>query len=242
MTKIILDACNNHLNNRDIIIQMIRTAAELGADYVKFQVFKADHLNKDYPNYKETYTNYKKLELTESDYSDLLVLCKMYGIKCMFTVFHKDFVDHLYNCGASYIKIASPEADNVELLKAIILKGFSEIFISCGMIDYNRIRFLRERTRTKLLYCVSMYPTHLKDIDFDEMRNFDGFSDHTIGIQAAKKAIDLDIGYIERHFTLGKYLPGKDHFFSSTPDEVKELIEYRDFKENIKNYKRRFKT
>jgi sialic acid synthase SpsE len=37
----------------------------------------------------------------------------------------------------------------------------------------------------------------LKDIDYNVMNGFAGFSDHTIGIEAAKKAMDIGIEYIE---------------------------------------------
>ena len=91
-----------------------------------------------------------------------------------------------------------------------------------------------------VLYCISKYPTEYEDIDFDKMQLFDGFSDHTVDLKASKKAIELGVEYIERHFTLGKFLPGKDHFLSSTPDEFKELAKHRNYISNCQTYKRRW--
>jgi sialic acid synthase SpsE len=109
------------------------------------------------------------------------------------------------------------------------------------MIGVKQEQYLRKIPKIKLLYCISKYPTMNEDVDFERMLYYDGFSDHTQGIEASKKAIDNDVSIIERHFTLGKYLPGRDHFLSSTPDEFKELVDYKNYKNKIKQFKTRWK-
>ena len=52
---------------------------------------------------------------------------------------------------------------------------------------------------------------------------YEGFSDHTIGIEAALVAVGRGARIIEKHFTLNKGLPGPDHICSATPDELAEL-------------------
>lgn len=230
-TKIIADACSNHLGDKRIIEQMIKSASECGVDFIKFQAFKADNLT---PEWMHRYDYYKSVELKDDDYPFIMDKCKQYGIKPMFTVFSVDMIPILLENGVQYCKIASPDADNIELIR-ICAKHFDEIIISTGMEFNNRYASF------KYLYCVSRYPAPIEDIDFDKMQLFDGFSDHTQGITAAKKAIELGMEYIERHFTLGKWLPGKDHFVSSTPDEFKELCDYRDYKEMIPKYKNRWR-
>ena len=130
------------------------------------------------------------------------------------------------------------QADKDELVD-YCLNHFDTVIISSGMIDLERARGLMDRG-AKVLYCVSKYPTYIYEIDFDKMQFMDGFSDHTIGIKSAKTAIELGVEYVERHYTLGKFLPGSDHFFSSTPDEFKELVEYCDYLQNCKMYKERW--
>ena len=46
-----------------------------------------------------------------------------------------------------------------------------------------------------------------------------GYSDHSIGCEAAILSIGLGAKIIEKHFTLDKKLSGPDHSASSTPDE-----------------------
>jgi sialic acid synthase SpsE len=234
MSKIIADACLNHLGNKQIIEHMIKSASECGVDFIKFQAFQTKHLNVDEPFWRDKYEYYNKLQLKDDDYKFIVDKCRQYKILPMFTVFHKEVIPILVDLDVFHCKIASPDADNYRLINECIL-SFDDVFISTGMgvpdFKYSAYYF----------YCVSRYPAPYSDIDFDKMPLFDGFSDHTENIISAKKAIDLGVKYIERHFTLGKYLPGNDHLFSSTPDEFKELCSYRDYKNKCKLYKKRWR-
>tara|TARA_Y100001960_G_scaffold92733_1_gene99925 strand:+ start:66 stop:275 length:210 start_codon:yes stop_codon:yes gene_type:complete len=53
--------------------------------------------------------------------------------------------------------------------------------------------------------------------------NYSGFSDHSLGIEAALVAVGRGAMIIEKHFTLNKGLPGPDHICSATPEELGEL-------------------
>lgn len=241
MTKIIADFCNNHLHNYKIIEEGIKQLAEVGVDYIKFQTFKADNLNKDYPNYQKMYETYKKMELTTDDHLFILDKCSKYGIKPLFTAFDIESAYLLSDIGMQEVKIASPDADNWELLD-LCSKLFQCMYISCGMISNASLNKVRNMYTDKhyFLYCISKYPTAYEDIDFDKMMLFDGFSDHSETIDASLKAIQLGVDIVERHLTLGKFLPGKDHKVASTPDEFKKLVDERNYIQACKNYKKRW--
>jgi N-acetylneuraminate synthase/N,N'-diacetyllegionaminate synthase len=89
-------------------------------------------------------------------------------------------------------------------------------------------------------YCVSHYPTLPEEINWDLLQMFDGFSDHTIGVNCAKKAVDFETKYIEKHFTLSRNLPGTDQQLSIEPHELLLLSEYIKNKEKEKMYKKRW--
>jgi N,N'-diacetyllegionaminate synthase len=240
MSKIISDYCCNHLGDKRLIEEGIKQASLAGVDIIKFQSFNADNLNKNWPDYQKSYEYYKSVELSREDHFFIIDKCKEYGIEPLFTAFDLDSANLLHTIGQKKVKIASPDADNWELLETCD-RLFDVMFISCGMISNTNLRRLREMyKRHTLFYCVSKYPTAYDDIDFDKMVLFDGFSDHTEDINAAKKAIEMGIQYIERHFTLGKYLPGKDHKISSTPDEFRKLVEHRDYIKKCKQFKTRW--
>lgn len=227
------------------MLHMISLLANAKVDYAKFQAFKSSKLNKNYPDYALNYEYYKKLELTEEDYDYIIFNCNFYGIKPLFTVFDTDSARELYNKGVEQVKIASPDADNWELID-LCLELFKELFISTGMISDDNLKILKGKiahsnAHVDLFYCISKYPTLYKDIDFNKMKHFDGFSDHTPDTRASKKAIDMGIKYIEKHFTLGKDLPGRDHHMSMLLKDFKDLVEHREYIEKIKNYKLRWK-
>ena len=52
-----------------------------------------------------------------------------------------------------------------------------------------------------------------------------GFSDHSIGNEAAIAAVALGAKIIEKHITLDKNLKGPDHRASTEPSEFKKLVE-----------------
>jgi N,N'-diacetyllegionaminate synthase len=237
-TQIILDACSNHMGDRRLMEEMIKQAANIGADFIKFQSFIADKLNPNWPDYEKSKAYYKSVELSDSDHFFILEKCREHGVKPLFTAFNSDRARFLKSIGMDIVKIASPDADNTELVNYCI-PNFETVLVSSGMTTLSRAKALRN-DGCHVLYCISKYPAKYEEIDFDKMQLFDGFSDHTPNILAAKKAVDLGTGYIERHFTLGKYLPGKDHFFSSTPDEIKELVDYRNYVDKCKLFKTRW--
>ena len=249
MTKIIADFCANHLADTRLIDHGIKLLADAGVDMVKFQAFKADKLNPKFPNYKENLEYYKSVELKEIDYWFILKRCSVHGISPLFTVFDLEAVDFIKNFGLKHVKIASPDGDNLELIKKCI-DNFKTVYISDGMMSRDSRAWLYNAITKKefpgcdikVLYCISKYPTNINDINFKTMSSFAGFSDHTIGTEAAKKAIDMGLEVVEKHFTLGRDLPGRDQAISGTIDEFKELVEHRNYIEKVKHYKVRWQS
>lgn len=240
-TKVILDACGNHNGDMEMIEKMIVEAKKTGADYIKFQLFLADELNTEWENYEENHRYYSKLQLDAMATNRIIQIANQNDIKVLFTAFSLNMARMLHGMGQKEVKIASPDADNWELMLFCVL-NFDRVFVSTGMIDTKNLIRLKQLLRKTdvLLYCVSKYPTKPSDIDYDKMALYDGFSDHTETIDSAKKAIDLGVSWIERHFTLGKHLPGRDHVLSSTPDEIKELCSHRDYVHKCGQYKVRW--
>jgi N,N'-diacetyllegionaminate synthase len=242
MTQIILDCCSNHLGDMRIIKEMIKKAAEIKADYVKFQVFNAERLNRNFPDYETNLEYYKQVQISYYDIAEIIKLSKELNIKPLFTAFDLPSA-MLLEPMVKEVKIASPDATNYELID-YCLKRFNKVFISTGMSTPQEIIQLRDYVKdyinVVLFYCVSKYPTKRSDINKHVMIQFDGFSDHTEGIEASKEAIDFDMKYIEKHFTLGKYLPGKDQSMSISVDEARELVQYRDYVAKIPVYKSRW--
>jgi N,N'-diacetyllegionaminate synthase len=219
---------------------MIKLAAEVGVDYVKFQSFRARDLNKNYPDYENAYKNYLALELDDWTHMRIIKWCKDYGVKPLFTAFTLERAEFLHDIGMKIVKIGSAEASDEKLFNMCI-KMFDEVIVSMGMVSKtSALGYFSHYFTADRLYCLSRYPAPYEDIDFEMIELLNGFSDHTADLRASKKAIEMGVKYVERHFTLSRDLPGKDHLFSSTADEFRELVEYRNYLESIPRYKARW--
>lgn len=239
MTQLILDACGNHLGDRRIMEAMIQVAGDIGVEYVKWQSFTASKLTQDWPDRTNAVAYYTSLELSEDDHEFIVERCEHYGVKPLFTAFTLESVDLLKRLDMKEVKIASPDANSWMLIDKC-LDAFDRLFISTGCHTDEEIDYLLQYLisggrayKCTILHCVSEYPTPLSRVNMKQMlklkgNSFDvGWSDHTQSLDAAKLAIALGADVVERHYTLGRQLPGKDHFVSSTPDEFRELVSWR---------------
>lgn len=82
-----------------------------------------------------------------------------------------------------------------------------------------------------LLHCVTQYPAPAEAVNLRAMDTMAaafglpvGYSDHTLGIEAAIAAVARGACVIEKHFTLDRSLPGPDHAASLEPDEFEKMV------------------
>lgn len=228
---IIAEAGSNHDGKLDQAKELIKVAAECGADAIKFQSFQADKLF----SIPETVENLKKLEIEEQWYIELFNCSEENEIMLFFSVFDEESVDLLEKFDNPVYKLASYELMHFPLLDKIS-KTNKPIIISTGManseeveksIDY--IKSL-EINLVSILHCVSNYPTKPEDVNLNSisaLKKFGlpiGFSDHTLGIYASIAAVALGAKVIEKHFTINRKLDGPDHSYALEPLELKEMI------------------
>ena len=143
---IIAEAGVNHNGDLAMAKELVRCAAEAGADYVKFQTFSAEKLvtktakqaayqkkNLQSGENDSQYSMLKKLELSKEDHEELIKTCKYYGIKFLSTAFDNENLIYLCkDLDLDYIKIPSGELTNYPyLLLAAQLK--KPIILSTGM-------------------------------------------------------------------------------------------------------------
>ncbi|NQU61758.1 MAG: N-acetylneuraminate synthase [Rhodospirillales bacterium] len=87
------------------------------------------------------------------------------------------------------------------------------------------------KEKVTVLHCTTEYPAPFEDTNLKAMATLKdafglrvGLSDHTPGIAVAIAAAALGAGVIEKHFTLGRSLPGPDHQASLEPGELAEMV------------------
>ncbi len=248
-TYIIAEAGVNHNGSLAMAKQLVDVASEAGANAVKFQTFKADNLvsksaqkadyQKQTTNAEETqHEMIKKLELDRAAHIELIAYCKAKSIEFLSTPFDHDSIELLHELGLTTFKIPSGEITNLPYLRHIGSLN-KQIILSTGMANLGEIETALQaltqagtkRENIIILHANTEYPTPMQDVNLKAMqtlgRAFDlpyGYSDHTNGIEVPIAAVALGATVIEKHFTLGKTLPGPDHKASLEPDELVAMV------------------
>lgn len=232
------------INARDDITlakRFIELAADAGADAVKFQTHLADaemaedeirELGAD-----DVYDTVSECEWTVEEHETLQAHADESGVTFLSTPFSVEGVEILETLNVPAIKIGSGELTNQELLARAGETG-NPLLVSTGMHTRDEIEeacsFLESVADDfALFYCVSEYPTSAADFDFgtiDVLQQLAdvpvGFSDHSVGVEAAKVAIGNGATIIEKHFTIDRRLPGPDQAVSIEPSTLEELCSF----------------
>ena len=247
---IIAETGVNHNGSIERAIAMVNAALSAGADYIKFQTFKAENLvtakarKADYQkdNLPEGDTQLemlRALELSENDFRRLAQYCRQCGIGFMSTPFDIKSADFLATLGMDFWKIPSGEITNLPLLRHIGAFG-GKVILSTGMSTMEEVAAAVEilvgagtsRRDITLLHCTTQYPAPYGSVNLramSELRELGcgavGYSDHTRGIEIPVAAAALGASVIEKHFTLDRNLPGPDHKASLEPNELRGMCE-----------------
>ena len=233
------------MGNMKLAKKMILEAKRNGADLVKTQIFDVKHL-KYGPWFNDGRVDiYKKAQLNEKKYLELLNFSKKNKINFFASVMNIDGAKFILKFQKNLIKIPSMEIANHELLK-FCEKKFKKIIVSTGTATLGEIKILKKiipGNKLIVLHCTSSYPCNSKDLNLPKINILKkyfknvGFSDHSLGINAGKIAATYNISYIEKHFTINNNLPGRDNKFAILPKELKELKDFYSFYEEANKFR-----
>lgn len=226
MTILIAEIGQNHNGDIELAKDLISAAKSNGADIAKFQFYDAKSLFSASGN--PWYEYNIKTELSYNHIQVLFDYCKRVGIEFMVSSFDVERLQYVDSLGVGRHKIASRSINDLKLVNTALATG-KEVYISLGYWKSNNFPTFSEPGEPKFLYCISKYPTEPKDLEFNSI-SFDlyqGFSDHTVGIDITKVAFARGAKVIEKHFTLDHKMFGPDHSCSMTPDELAELDRFR---------------
>lgn len=225
---------------------MVASAANAGADYVKFQAFKAEELaaagaptagyQADNTGKTDQISLLKGLELEREEFAAIGDCCRSNAIGFMVSAFDTDYIDDFVLMGQDRIKIPSGEITNRPMLEDVANFGLP-VLLSTGMSTLQEVEDAVTALNTSgakditLLHCTSLYPAPMDTLNLLAIKTMAehfslsvGFSDHSLGGHATIAAVALGATVIEKHFTLNRTLPGPDHRASVEPDELAEMI------------------
>lgn len=225
---------------------LIDVAVEAGADAVKFQTYKAETVyvpnagESDYlseAGIKESITEiFKDLSMPYEMIPQLSEYCQKQNIQFMstpFSIADAKAVDPYVKIH----KIASYEISHIRLIEFMAKTG-KPVIISTGGATYEDIAWAINHfyknggKEISLMQCTAKYPAPLSTLNLNvipELINrFNvpvGLSDHSRDpIIGPIGAVALGATIIEKHFTLHNKLPGPDHSFAITPEELKQMV------------------
>lgn len=248
-TRLICEIASSHNGDIELAKALIKSAADNGADIVKFQDWRASNV----PDNDLDKKRYEAYEFKDSWYPVLIDYCSAYNVEFLTSCFNKDRVEFLAELGLKKIKIASISATNNDLL---VFAGahFDELIVSTGMMNDEEVTELIDVLQTNakrftIMHCVAEYPLRIENANLGRIDKLKecvgeygsvGYSDHSLGLAPAVVAMSKGVKYLEKHFTLSRLLPqiphqmyeGGDlittHQVAIEPLELKQLSEWRD--------------
>lgn len=246
-TYIIAEAGVNHNGDINLAKKLIDMAKEAGADAVKFQIFKAEestgksaekasYQKRNDPTQESQLDMIRRMELPFEDFAVLQEYCSDSGIDFISTPDGTESLQYLVKLDVPFIKVGSTEVTNGPFLKEIGNTG-KPVILSTGMSTLGEVEkaldilYETGNRNITLMHCTTDYPTAIENVNMNAMLTLRnafhvpvGYSDHTLGYEAAVVAAAMGAVYIEKHITLDRALPGPDHKASMPPDEFRAYV------------------
>lgn len=243
---VIAEIGNNHQGELKTALKMIRVAAGMGVDAVKFQkrdnqaLFTKAMYNKPYDNensYGATYGEHRNyLEFDRDEYLELKACAEECDVDFIVTPFDFNSVDFLEDIGLDAYKVASADITNTPLLAYIAQTG-RPMFVSTGAATLGEVQLAYQAMRAIndqicLLHCTAGYPTEYENLNLNAISSLReafpdaviGYSGHDYGILAPSIAYMLGATVVEKHFTLNRSWKGTDHKFSLEPTGLHKMV------------------
>jgi N,N'-diacetyllegionaminate synthase len=236
---VIAEIGNNHEGSYALAEEMIGLAAQTGVQAVKFQTFRTEH----YVSRKDAdrFARLKSFELGDAQFERLAAQARKAGMLFISTPFDLESARFLAGIVSAY-KVSSSDNVFLPLLEGIA-KGNKPVILSCGLAGLDDIEhsaaFVRRAWRQAglqqelaALHCVTAYPVPAEEANLGAITAMKkrlgltvGYSDHTLGIDAAVLSAALGARIIEKHFTLNKnHSAFRDHQISADPAEMTALV------------------
>jgi sialic acid synthase SpsE len=228
---ILAEIGNNHEGDPAVARDLVRAAADAGAQAVKLQVFDPARFvrRRDEARFRQL----SGYQLPREEFVRLADLAHELGLQFVATPFDLGTAEFLEPLVDAY-KIASGDNDFWPLIDAVAATG-KPVIASTGLLDLDGTAVLADRLRGDyaLLHCVSAYPAAPDDLNLAAIPLMEerfgctvGYSDHALGLEAAVAAAGVGARIIEKHLTLRHdFSDFRDHKLSADPRELHELVE-----------------
>ena len=251
-TYFIADIAANHDGSLERALELIRLAAEAGADAAKFQNFRGKEIVSDYgfshmnaqvshqANWKKSVTEVYNDASVPFDWTPILKeACDKAGIDYFSSPYDFAATDMLDAYVPAY-KIGSGDITWLEACVRMAEKG-KPVLLASGASSIGDVQravdaILAVNPELVLMQCNTNYTAadgNFDNIHLNVLKTYHqiwpnlilGLSDHTHGLATVLGAVALGARVVEKHFTDDNNREGPDHAFAMNPKSWAEMVQ-----------------
>jgi N,N'-diacetyllegionaminate synthase len=233
---VLAEVASAHGGEADRALRMLESAFKMGADGIKFQLFRANLLVvRRHPGRKD----FDQIELSEKEWRKVLREAKASGLTVLVEPFDLPSLRLAQDESADGYKVHSTDMENPEFIRAVSAAG-KPVMFATGGVPEDAVREALElagAVPVGLLHGFQTFPTPIEEIRFRELASWKeryrvpiGFLDHTDGgsafaLVAPALAVSYGADLVEKHFTLDRSEKGFDYQSSLNPEDFYRMVE-----------------
>ena len=233
---VLAEVASAHGGEADRALRMLESAFKMGADGIKFQLFRSNLLVvRRHPGRKD----FDQIELSEKEWRKVLREAKASGLTVLVEPFDLPSLRVAQDESADAYKVHSTDMENPDFIRAVGAAG-KPVMFATGGVPEDAVREALElagAVPVGLLHGFQTFPTPIEEIRFRELASWKeryrvpiGFLDHTDGgsafaLVAPALAVSYGADLVEKHFTLDRSEKGFDYQSSLNPEDFYRMVE-----------------
>jgi N,N'-diacetyllegionaminate synthase len=233
---VLAEVASAHGGSIDTALKMLEAAFKIGADGIKFQLFRSDQLVvRRHPGRKD----FDTIELAAKEWRKLLKAARASGLTLLVEAFDEASLVLAAEEGADAFKVHSTDMENPEFIRAVAATGKPVLFATGGVPEeaVREALAIVGSAPVILLHGFQTFPTPVEEIRFRDLATWKeryrvpvGFLDHTDGgsafaLVAPALAVAWGANLVEKHFTLDRSEKGFDYQSSLSPEDFYRMVE-----------------
>ena len=233
---VLAEVASAHGGSADVALKMLEAAFKMGADGIKFQLFKSDLLVvRRHPGRRD----FDQIQLSEKEWKKLLRAARASGLTLLVEAFDQPSLELALGEGVDGLKVHTTDMQNPEFIRAVGAAGKPVLFATGGVPE-QAVRTALDLVGAApvgLLHGYQTFPTPIEEIRYRELAGWKeryrvpvGFLDHTDGgsafaLVAPALAVAWGANLVEKHFTLDRSQKGFDYQSSLNPEDFYRMVE-----------------
>ncbi len=233
---VLAEVASAHAGSADLALKMLEAAFKMGADGIKFQLFRADQLVvRRHPGRRD----FEQIELKSAEWRRILAEARSSGLAVLAEVFDAESLELAAEAEVAAFKVHTTDMENPHFIATVGAAGRPVWFATGGCLP-DAVRHALDAAGSApvgLLHGFQAFPTPIEEIRFRELQTLKdryhvpvGFLDHTDGgsafaVVAPSLAVAWGADLVEKHFTLDRSAKGFDYQSSLEPRDFHRMVE-----------------